>query len=100
MAWDYLTTPLAAKPNEAAPWLDIAKMLRQQGHYALADRAYVSAFSTETTNAQILWDRAQLMLETGKAKEAKVLMKQIAEGDWPPQFDSIQTRARQYIDAS
>jgi tetratricopeptide (TPR) repeat protein len=98
-AWDYLTTPLAARPNEAAPWVNMAQMLRGQGLLELADRAYASAFEAEGTNAQILWDRAQTLLEAGRKEDAKKLLRQVAEGEWPPQFNWIQTRAKQYVES-
>jgi len=100
LAWDYLTTPLAARPNEAAPWVSMAQMLRQQGHLELADRAYASAFEAEATNAQILWDRAQVLLEAGRNDDAKRLMRQVADGEWPRQFNWIQTRAKQYVEGN
>ena len=98
MAWEYLTTPLAAKPNEAAPWVSMANMLRQQGHFELADRAYASAFDAEPTNAQILWDRAQVLLQAGRAEDAKELFGQLAEGQWQPRFGGLKSRARQYAE--
>ena len=100
LAWDYLTTPLAARPNEAAPWVSMAQMLRQQGHLELADRAYASAFEAEATNAQILWDRAQVLLEAGRKDDANRLMRQVADGEWPRQFNWIQTRAKQSVEGN
>ncbi len=100
LAWDYLTTPLAARPNEAAPWVSMAQMLRKQGHLELADRAYASAFEAEATNAQILWDRAQVLLEAGRKEDAKRLMQQVVDGEWPRQFNRIQTQAKQYVEAN
>jgi Flp pilus assembly protein TadD len=97
-AWDYLTTPLAAQPNEAAPWISLAEMLRQQGHVELADRAYASAFEAEPTNAQILWDRAQVLLQSGRGKEAQKLLRRIAEGDWQPRFEHLKSQAAQRVD--
>ncbi len=98
MAWEYLTTPLAAKPNQAAPWVSMAKMLRQQGHFELADRAYASAFDAEPQNAQILWDRAQVLLQAGRAEDAKQLFGQLANGKWQPRFSGLKSRARQYAE--
>ncbi|NQU24027.1 MAG: FecR domain-containing protein [Candidatus Nealsonbacteria bacterium] len=97
LAWDYLTTPLAAKPNEAAPWLDLAETLRQQAHFDLADRAYASAFEAEPGNAKILWDRAQVFLETGRHEPANKLMRQLADGDWGPEYDGLKARAAQQV---
>src|SRR5512138_2069736 len=53
LAWDYLTTPLAEKSNEAQPWVNLASALQQQGDMDLADRAYATAFEREPTNAQV-----------------------------------------------
>ena len=94
LAWDYLTTPLAAKPNEAAPWQDLAGMLRQQAQFDLADRAYALAFEAEPTNAQILWDRAQVLLETGRTDEAEEIFRRIAESDWSDEYAGLKSRAR------
>jgi tetratricopeptide (TPR) repeat protein len=88
LAWDYLTTPLAARPNES---------LRQQSQFELADRAYASAFEAEPTNARILWDRAQVLQQTGRAAEAKQLLRQIAENDWQPAFDAVKSQAKQAV---
>jgi tetratricopeptide (TPR) repeat protein len=93
LAWDYLTTPLAMKPNEATAWLALAKTLGSDGEPELADRAYASAFQAEPTNAQILWDRAQLLEQAGRRQEAWALYRQIAEGQWQPRFDSIKRQA-------
>ena len=98
MAWEYLTTPLAAKPNEAAPWVSLAEMLRQQGHFELADRAYASAFEAEPTNAQILWDRAQVLLQAGQPRQAKEVFGQLAEGKWQPRFSRLKSQAEQYVE--
>ena len=94
LAWDYLTTPLAAKPNEAAPWQDLAGMLRQQAQFDLADRAYASAFEAEPTNARILWDRAQVLLETGRTDDAKEIFRRIAESDWSDEYAGLKSQAR------
>jgi tetratricopeptide (TPR) repeat protein len=100
LAWDYLTTPLSAEPNEAAGWGDLARKLRQQGHVDLADRAYAAAFDAEPTNAQILWDRAESLWENGRPDQAWPLFQQIAAGPWGPQFSGLQSRAKQtkYVD--
>ena len=97
LAWDYATTPLAAKPDQAAPLVTLAEELRQQAQLDLAARAYASAFDAEPDNAQILWDRAQVLLQSGRASEAKELLRQLAEGSWPQAHQAIQSRAKQYI---
>jgi tetratricopeptide (TPR) repeat protein len=97
LAWDYYTTPLSQKPNEAEPWLSLAQQLRQDGDLALADKAYALAFEAEPTNAQILWDRATLLQEMGKTEQARAVYRQIADGTWQPRFSWIQTHAREMV---
>ena len=69
--------------------------MRQQGRVDLADRAYAAAFDAEPTNAQILWDRAELLRENGRPAQARPLFRQIAAGPWGPQFAGLQSRAKQ-----
>src|SRR5262249_35596217 len=71
LAWDYLTTPLGQRPNEAEPWLSLAQTLRNAGNFPLADRAYATAFEAEPTNAQILLDRATTLQQAGQTAEAR-----------------------------
>ena len=97
LAWQYLTTPLAARPNEAAPWVSMAKRLQQQSQFDLADRAYASAFEAESTNAGILWDRAQSLMKAGRRGEARKIFRQIAEGDWGPDFRHVQSQAKSQL---
>jgi tetratricopeptide (TPR) repeat protein len=94
LAWDYLTTPLANKPNEAAGWLHLAETLRSDGKFDLAVRAYESAFKAEPTNAQILWDHAQILEQAGYSQQARALYRQIADKDWQPRFDHIKRQAQ------
>ncbi len=94
LAWEYRTTPIALHPNEAEPWLGLAQSLRQEGDLALADRAYAAAYEAEPTNAQILWDRAQNLEQSGKPREAQQLYRRLADGNWQPRFNWIQSQAR------
>jgi ferric-dicitrate binding protein FerR (iron transport regulator) len=94
LAWEYLTTPIGQKPNEADPWVGLAKSLNREGNFALADRAYASAFETEPTNAQILWDRVQNLRQAGRHDEAQPLLRQIADTEWQPRFAWIKSQAR------
>jgi tetratricopeptide (TPR) repeat protein len=94
LAWDYLTTPIALRPAEAEPWLNLGQTLSRKGELQLADRAYRAAFETEPTNAQILWDRAQNLKQAGKLVDAQKLFRQLAEGQWQPRFNWLQTQAR------
>jgi len=97
LAWDYMTTPLADKPNEAAPWAALAQSLRAQGDVALADRAYATAFAAEPTNAQILYDHAMLLQQFGRAGEARELFQKLATGDWQQRWDWIKAQAKTYV---
>jgi tetratricopeptide (TPR) repeat protein len=97
LAWDYLTTPLALKPNEAVAWRDLAASLAEDQEYELADRAYTAAFEAEPTNAEILWDRIELLQEAGRQEDANRLLQQLADGDWQPRFQRLQRRAADLI---
>jgi tetratricopeptide (TPR) repeat protein len=97
LAWDYLTTPLALRPNEAAPWKSLAETLRDDGQFDLADRAYAAAFEAEATNAQLLWDRIQLLEQAGRRGEATKLLRQLANGTWQPRFDHLRRKASRLL---
>jgi tetratricopeptide (TPR) repeat protein len=94
LSWDYLTTPVGLRPNEAEPWHELAVALSRKGDLELADRAFTAAFEAEPTNAQLLWDRAQNLREAGKTVEANRLLRQLAEGTWQPRFQGLQAQAR------
>jgi hypothetical protein len=94
LGWDYLTTPVGLKPNEAGPWVELAQSLRRTGDLALADRAYKAGCEAEPTNADYLWERAQNLREQGRGPEAQQVFRQIAEGSWQPRFQPTQARAR------
>jgi ferric-dicitrate binding protein FerR (iron transport regulator)/tetratricopeptide (TPR) repeat protein len=93
-AWDYFTTPIGTKPNEAGPWRDLANSLSYQGDLDLADRAYRAAFEAEPTDAQLLWDRAQNLKRSGKLAEANKLLRQIVDDHWQPRFNWLKAQAR------
>jgi hypothetical protein len=95
LAWDYLTTPIGLNPGEAQPWRDLAWSLEQEGELNLADLAYQAAFEAEPTNAEILWERAQLLKRAGRRAEARRVLGRIAQGQWQPRFNWIQSQARQ-----
>ncbi|HUU58034.1 MAG TPA: hypothetical protein VMZ50_00710, partial [Phycisphaerae bacterium] len=97
LAWDYVTTPVAAKPFESGAWVAMARTLGKQDRFDLADRAYAAAFEQEGSNARILWERAELLARGGKGGEASKLYHRIAEGKWPPQFNSVQRQAKRQL---
>ena len=98
LAWDYLTTPVGLRPGSSEPCLGLAGSLRRQGGLKQADEAFASAFAAEPTNAQILWDRAQNLRQSGNAVESKKLLRQLAEGAWQPRFQALVARARWQLD--
>jgi hypothetical protein len=100
LGWDYLTTPVGLKPNEAGPWVELAQGLRRTGDLSLADRAYRAASEAEPTNADYLWERADNLRQAGRQPEALQLFRRIAEGRWQPRFQPTQARARALVGAS
>ena len=88
---------MAQKPHEAGPWLTLAQTLQQRGDVELADKALAAAFAAEPTNAQTLWDRAQLLRHCGRSAEARGLIKQLAEGTWQPRFAWLRNEARRQM---
>ena len=74
--------------------MKLAEALQHKGDADLADRAFAAAFEVEPTNAQVLWDRARNLHHAGKPNEARSLYRQLAEGQWQPRFQGIQSQAR------
>jgi tetratricopeptide (TPR) repeat protein len=99
-AWEYVTTPYADKPAEPPVWLSLGRTLRDQGSVSLAGIAYEQAFNAEPTNAQILWERAQMLEQAGKPAAAREHYRRIADGQWDASLQSIQSQARQAIESS
>jgi len=97
LAWDYLTTPTALKPNEAGAQLQLAQSLLAESSYDLADKAFVAAFEAESTNPEILMQRAQALQAAGKGAEARKVYRQIADGQWQPRFQWVQQQARHQV---
>jgi tetratricopeptide (TPR) repeat protein len=94
LAWDYWTTPIDLHPAESKPWLDLAETLKSAGALDRADRAYVLAFEAEPTNPEILWKRAQNLVQQGQGERARELYRRIAEGQWQERFNGTVEQAR------
>jgi Tfp pilus assembly protein PilF len=99
LAWEYVTTPFAARPDEAPEWSTLAGTLRGQGEFELAAQAYRSAFAAQTSNAQILWDHAQMLEQLGKSAAARQLYRQLADGQWGAEFQAIGQQARKLLES-
>jgi hypothetical protein len=98
LAWDYLTTPAALSPAEAAPWRGLAQALTRGGRPDLADRAYEAACAAEPTDAGLLWDRAENLRRSGRQEEAQKLYRRLAEGEWQPRFGGVVSQAKRRLD--
>jgi ferric-dicitrate binding protein FerR (iron transport regulator)/tetratricopeptide (TPR) repeat protein len=99
LAWAYLTTSLSQRPDQPADWVSVAETWRKNGDLEIADRAYAAAADAQPDNAQLLWDRAQLLHQTGKTAEARQLFQRLADGQWPDRYDGLKAQARQLVDA-
>jgi len=97
LAWEYLTSPLAAKPTEAQPWVKLAGELAGEGEAELADRAYAVASELDPTDPKTLWNRAQLLQQHGKAAEARRLYERIAAGTWTDNHRAVQRSAQRLL---
>jgi hypothetical protein len=62
-----------------------------------ADEAYVKAFNAESTNAEILWSRAEFLRQHDRMEEAQELLEKIVHETWQPRFDSIKAQAQQRL---
>ncbi|MCE9555693.1 MAG: FecR domain-containing protein [Planctomycetes bacterium] len=98
-AWQYLTTPLAGKAHESAPWVAIAGQLRSDGEVDLAAASFRAAWQSEPTNPEILLSHATLLRDHGRPEAAKALYRQIATGAWQqPRFNSVQQQAQRELE--
>jgi tetratricopeptide (TPR) repeat protein len=97
LAWDYLTTPLAINPKESSSWRTLAQKLSGEKQIDLADLAYERAFEFEKTNADILFEHAQLLQSNGRPEDARQLLKRIVGGSWQPRFQGTKSKAQQML---
>jgi ferric-dicitrate binding protein FerR (iron transport regulator)/tetratricopeptide (TPR) repeat protein len=94
LAWDYLTTPFAGRPGDAAAPLELARTLAREGSADLADRAYRLAAEADPSNAGVLWERVQSLEQAGRTAEARRVLRRIADGTWPEPYRELQRQAR------
>ena len=93
LAWEYVTSPLATRPNDADSLRKLAAELSDAAQLELAERAYGAAFAVEPTDAQLLWDRALVLQRLNRNEDARAIFKQIAEGQWQPRFENLRQQA-------
>ena len=98
LAWDYFTTAVATDPEKPVAWQTLADTLRREGRYGLADRAYALASAADPANAEVLWSRAQALVEAGRTDEAQALLRRLSEDKWDASYHAVQSRARQYLE--
>jgi hypothetical protein len=97
LAWDYLTTSLGKSGGQTAAVVQLAQTLSQQGDRDLAERAYRLATEADPTNAQVVWERSQNLLAARRSAEGRTLLKQLADGDWPGQYQNARDAARREL---
>lgn len=97
LAWAYATTPLDRRPNEAAPWRDLARHLREVGDLGGADRAFAQAYRLEPTDGGLLWEHAETLRLAGRSLDARALYRRLAEGTWAPPYQQFQQMAAPYV---
>lgn len=92
LAWEYLTSPIALHPENATRPADLAVQLNRTGDYALADRAYTTAFLQRPHDGQLLWDRSRNLIQAGQLEQGRQLLRQLVDSkeDWP----QLKQRAR------
>ncbi len=97
LAWDYITSPLAGEAEATIPWKERGREYHLQGQYDLAQRAYEQAFEADPTDAQILWQQAQTLIESGRHVQAQPLLERLADGEWDPKYDAICQQAQRAL---
>jgi tetratricopeptide (TPR) repeat protein len=97
LAWEYLNTPLAIFPPDAAAWSELGKALVKLEDFELAALAYEQASAADPADAQLLWDQAQVLERAGKHADARAIYRRLAAGSWAPPLRWIQAAARRQL---
>ena len=63
----------------------------------MAGRAYAQAFDADPTNAEILWQRVQVLVESGRRSQADPLLRQLVEQSWDLKYDGIVRQAERVL---
>lgn len=96
-AWQYLTTPLAGRSGESAPWRTLAQSLTESQDVDLADMAFARAFATEQTNPEILLEHAVFLQSRHRRVAAERLLRQIVNSNWQPRFAHVRQQAQSML---
>lgn len=97
LAWDYLTTPLAHRPDEAVAWLKFGEELERIRKLEQAAAAYQSGFELEQTNPMYLLHRMRVLDRMGRFADAKVVAEKIRDGKWHRRFSDVLNEAYSYL---
>jgi len=96
LAWEYLTAPLALRPEQATSPADLAAQLNRTGDYTLADRAYATAFRQQPNKGQLLWDRAMNLIQAGKKEQGLHVLRELVQSK--EKWDQLKQRAKWVLD--
>jgi tetratricopeptide (TPR) repeat protein len=88
---------LAGAAEASIAWDERGREYHRQGQYELAQRAYALAFEANPANAEILWHRAQALLEAGRRDQAQALLQELVHGSWENKYDWIRRQAEQTL---
>jgi len=96
-AWDYLTTPLALRPEASVTWVRLARELGAAGDHRFAERAFAEACAADPDDAEALWERARNLRRAGREEDARRMLRRLIEGTWPERFRWVQDEARREL---
>jgi len=94
LAWEYETTPLAGRANDAEVLGALARSLSIDERFDIASDIYRAAFEAEPTNPNWLWERAVMLRAAKRDAEAKALLQQISTGAWQTRFSGLVQQAK------
>ncbi len=93
LSWEYATTPLASRPGEPGPMAQLGDDLRTSAMYPLAMRAFAAAFLADPTDPRHLLEQARTLELAGERERAMEFYRQIVDGQWRAEFDSLRRAA-------
>jgi tetratricopeptide (TPR) repeat protein len=94
LAWEYITTVWTISPDKLLAWIANVEFLYDP---ELSIRAYAAAVEADPTNAELLWAYAEYLQRIGRIEQARQLLRRLAEGSWPKQYERRQQEARKLL---